>query len=54
MPRILPPDPMPTLNARPEAFAIDETNWITTEAGSIIATETGDVLVTEGDGASIP
>lgn len=38
-PRILPPDPMPTLNARPEAFLIDDTDWRVTEDGDIRVTE---------------
>jgi len=53
-PRILPPDPMPVLNARPEAFSIDESNWLVTESGFFLITEDGNRLVTEGPGASDP
>ena len=38
-PRIIPPDPMPTLNARPEPFLIDDSDWRTTEDGDIRVTE---------------
>lgn len=34
-PRILPPDPVPTLNARPENFRADDYNLRTTEEGGI-------------------
>jgi hypothetical protein len=34
-PRILPPDPTPTLNARPENFLIDDSNFRVTEDGDI-------------------
>lgn len=48
-PRILPPDPMPVMNARPEPFAYDNASWITTESGIPIDTEDGNRLITETD-----
>ena len=39
MPYILPPDPPPIFNARPENYVLDETNWLTTQDGDIITTE---------------
>src|SRR5262245_34297316 len=45
---ILPPDPMPTFNARPEPYAVDETNWLTTTEDDdiIVTTTTDDPLIT--------
>jgi hypothetical protein len=51
---ILPPDPPPVINARPEPYTIDEVNWLTTEAAAlteriILTTEDGgDQLTDEG------
>lgn len=38
-PRILPPDPMPTLNARPENFLIDDYDYRVTEDDDIRVTQ---------------
>jgi hypothetical protein len=46
-PRIIPPDPMPTLNARPEPFLIDDFDFRVTEDGDIRITEDGDPRVVE-------
>lgn len=46
-PRILPPDPMPTLNARPENFLIDDFNYQTADNESIITADDGEPLVTQ-------
>lgn len=46
-PRILPPDPMPTLNARPEQFLIDDFDYRVTEDDDIRITEDGDPRVVE-------
>ncbi len=46
-PRILPPDPMPTLNARPENFEIDDYDYRVTEDGNIRVTEDDTPRVTE-------
>lgn len=43
---ILPPDPAPFMNIRPEAYTVDETNWLTTESGDIIDTQDGKELIT--------
>jgi hypothetical protein len=50
---VLPPDPLPVINARPEAYAVDETDWLSTEAnplqnGIILDTESGSGIVDEG------
>lgn len=51
---VLPPDPPPVYNARPEAYTLDETDWIVTEGGNqIIETEDGADLIKQipnGDG----
>lgn len=44
---ILPPDPLPVLNARPEPFGYDETDWLTTEDGFIITTQSGTSIITQ-------
>jgi len=41
---ILPPDPAPIANTRPEPYSVDETNWITTQDGDIITTQDGDLM----------
>jgi hypothetical protein len=46
-PRILPPDPMPTLNARPEAFLIDDQDYRITEDGDKRITEDGSPRLVE-------
>lgn len=46
-PRILPPDPMPTLNARPENFLIDDYNERVTEDADRRITEDSEQRVTE-------
>ena len=38
-PLILPPDPMPVFNARPENYTVDEASWLLTQDGEIITTE---------------
>ncbi len=46
-PRILPPDPMPVLNARPENFLIDDYDYRSTEDDDIRITEDGTPRVVE-------
>lgn len=41
---ILPPDPAPVFNARPENYAVDETNWLTTQDEDIITTESSGLI----------
>lgn len=43
---ILPPDPRPIMNTRPENYVVDETNWMTTESGDIIDTQSGSDFIT--------
>lgn len=38
-PNVLSPDPPPFFNARPEPYVVDETNWLATEDGDIIETQ---------------
>lgn len=44
---VLPPDPLPTLNARPENFLIDDYDYRVTEDDDIRVTEDGDPRVVE-------
>lgn len=46
-PRILPPDPLPVMNARPENFLIDDFDYRVTEDGDIRITEDGSPRVVE-------
>lgn len=43
---ILPPDPPPLMNTRPENYVVDETNWLTTQDGSVFETQAGSTYVT--------
>ena len=43
---IIPPDPPPIFNARPEFYDVDETNWLTTEDEDIITTQSDSELIT--------
>lgn len=45
-PYILPPDPPPVYNARPEPYVVDETSWMTTEDGDTITGESGESFIT--------
>lgn len=44
---ILPPDPVPVMNARVEPFAYDETDWLVTEDGNPIVTQDGVHIITQ-------
>lgn len=46
-PRILPPDPVPIMNPRPEWFAIDEEDYLTTQVPNPLGTQSGDTLVVQ-------
>lgn len=43
---ILPADPAPVFNTRPEPYAIDETSWLTTQDSEIVTTNSGINIVT--------
>jgi len=45
-PVILPPDPAPIFNARPEPYILDETSWLATQGGDVITAEDGDQFIT--------
>lgn len=44
--RILPPDPVPVFNARPENFSVDEVTSLVTNSGLQLVTNDGSQLVT--------
>jgi hypothetical protein len=46
-PRILPPDPMPTLNARPENFLIDDFDYSSTQDGDTITAQDDTPMVSQ-------
>lgn len=46
-PRILPPDPVPVMNPRPEYFAIDGTDWLVTQGGNFLTTQAQHRLVAQ-------
>lgn len=41
---ILPPDPPPFFNTRPEPYVVDETDWLTTQDDDIITTQSSELL----------
>lgn len=43
---ILPPDPSPIFNARPETYTLDEASWLLTQDGEIITTQGGEYFGT--------
>lgn len=44
-PYILPPDPLPVYNARPESYLLDETSWLSTQDGDVITAQNGSQLI---------
>ena len=44
---IIPPDPDPLFNARPEPYTIDETDWRVTQDSSIRETQDGALRVVQ-------
>ena len=48
-PRVLPPDPMPTLNARPENFLIDDFDYLSTQTNDTITAADGTPLVSQNE-----
>lgn len=40
-PKLIGPDPLPVLNARPESFYVDETDLIVSDTGDFYVTDTG-------------
>lgn len=52
-PIIVPPDPLPIQNPRPEWFAADENNYFTTMGADFLVTEDDDRLVIEGGGEDV-
>lgn len=53
-PYILPPDPLPVYNARPEPYVLDETSWMSTQDGDVITTQDGDSFITPLPNPSTP
>lgn len=51
---VIPPDPLPVLNARPDDYAATIPNFIATESGSAITTESGDNLIWEIQDTPLP
>lgn len=45
-PYVLPPDPLPVFNARPENYVLDENSWLSTQDGDVITTQDGEPLTT--------
>lgn len=45
---VIPPDPVPVLNPRPEFYSSEVPSYRTTESGAIRSTEAGEPRVTEG------
>lgn len=47
--RIIPPDPTPTLNARPENYLVDDFNYQVTDEGAILTTQEDTPTVTQNE-----
>jgi len=45
---------LPVLNARPEYFQIDDSDWITTQTGQFLITQGGQRLVTQNSSNQRP
>lgn len=43
---IIPPDPPPLFNTRPESYVVDETNWLVTDDDSILTTAADEPFIT--------
>lgn len=43
---VLPPDPMPVFNARPEPYQLDEVDYLATQDGNPIETQSDEIIVT--------
>lgn len=48
-PRILPPDPMPIMNARPFNYDLANNSWLSTESDQVLETQDDELLVLETD-----
>lgn len=51
---IIPPDPLPVLNPRPEQYAVTVPSFVATEAGDNITTESGDNIIWEIEDTPLP
>lgn len=62
--RIIPPDPVPVMNARPENFLMDDIDYQTTQDGDILVaniaitepiylTDSGGTILTDADGVPL-
>jgi hypothetical protein len=47
---ILPPDPEPIYNARPEPYTLDEASWLATQDGEPLITQDGEYLTPQVPG----
>lgn len=45
---VIPPDPLPLINPRVEDYAIETTNWLTTQDGQALLQEDGQAILTQG------
>lgn len=44
---IIPPDPPPLANTRPENYIVDESNWLTTQEGDTLTTQDGERFIAQ-------
>ena len=51
---IIPPDPLPILNARPENYGAEVTSFISKETGQALLTESGVALIDEIQDVPVP
>ncbi len=51
---IIPPDPVPVLNPRPESYDVTVNNFLETQAGQSLATEDGQAIIWEYQDTPLP
>lgn len=51
---IIPPDPLPTFNARPEQYSMTVPNFLSAQDGTNLTTEDGDNLIWEDETTPLP
>jgi hypothetical protein len=51
---IIPPDPLPVLNPRPEQYAVTVPNFLSAQDGTNLTTESGDNLIWEDETTPLP
>lgn len=51
---VIPPDPLPVFNPRPETYSLTEPSFLETESGSTLLTEDGQAILWESEDTPLP